>query len=156
MTSDLTLLQETQGVQPITIGLPNGTYALANKQGLVSLGQKIKLDYVLFVPSFKCNLVSIARLCTELNCMVTFFDDFCELQDHTLKFPIGVGEQQGGTYYFKDRSWEVNQVASSKMGHAVNSSNLWHRRLGHPSKEILSLLPSTLGVVFDKDKNKVC
>ena len=33
MTGDLTLLQETQGVQPISIGLPNGTQYLGNEQG---------------------------------------------------------------------------------------------------------------------------
>jgi len=112
--------------------------------------KKLKLDNVLFVPSFTCNLVSIARLCKDLNCAVTFFDNFCVLQDHTLRTRIGVGEQQGGVHYFKDGSLGADQV------NAVKSSSLWHRRLGHPSSGVLSFLPNSLGVVFKRDNNQVC
>lgn len=101
MTGDLTMLQEIHGAQPISIGLPNGTYTLASKQGTMRLRGKMKLSNVLFVPSLKCNLVFIAKICKELNCAVTFFEDFCLLQDRTLRTPIGVGEQQDGVHYFK-------------------------------------------------------
>ena len=102
MIGGLTLLHETHGVQPISVGLPNGTYILANEQGSASLGKKIKLDNVLFVPSLKCNPLSIARLCKELKCMVTFFADFYVLQDRNVRISIGMIEQQGGVYYFRE------------------------------------------------------
>jgi len=62
---------------------------------------------------------------------------------------IGVGWQQKGVYYYKEGSLERNQA------NAVNSINLWHKCLGHPSSKVLSYLSSSLGV-FDKDKHDVC
>jgi len=78
----------------------------------------MKLSNVLFGPSLKCNLVSIAKLCKELNSSVTFFHDFCLLQDCTLRMPIGLSEQQHSIYYFKEGPLKVDQV------NAVNSSSL--------------------------------
>ena len=39
---------------------------------------------------------------------------------------------------------------------AVNTVDLWHKRLGHPSHEVLSLLPNSLGVISYKNKDDVC
>jgi len=39
---------------------------------------------------------------------------------------------------------------------AINLIDLWHRRLGHPSKEVLSFLPSSFGFNSSKDKHEVC
>jgi len=72
------------------------------------------------------------------------------LQDCTLRTPIGVSEQQGGVNYYKEGLLGVDQV------NAISSSNLWHKLLGHASSEVLSLPPSSLRIVFKKDKNKVC
>ena len=44
---------------------------------------------------------------------------------------------------------ERNQV------NVINEVNLWHKRLGHPSCEVLSFLPSSLGVNFGKNKQDV-
>jgi len=41
----------------------------------------------------------------------------------------------------------------SVRANAVDSSTLWHKRLRHPSKQVLSLLPKSLGV-FDNIANK--
>jgi len=37
---------------------------------------------------------------------------------------------------------------------AVNARCLWHRHHGHPSSEVLSFLPHSLGVVHSKGENK--
>jgi len=146
MTGDLNLIQEIKKIDSVAIGLPNGTHTLAGQEGSVVLGERIKLNKVLYVPSFKCNLVSIAKLCKELNCSVTFYDDFCVLQDRTSRTPIGVGKQNRGVYFFTDGSVEERKV------NAVSTVDLWHRRLGHPSCETLSHLSSSLQVNFDKNK----
>ena len=38
----------------------------------------------------------------------------------------------------------------------VNSTNVWHKRLGHPSLQVLLLLPRSLGVIDEKNKDDVC
>ena len=131
MIGDLNSMQDIKQIFPVSIGMLNGALTFASKEGSVTLDKRIKLTKVLYVPSLKCNLISIARLCKELNCSVTFFDDFCVLQDHTLRTPIGVGEQRGGVYFLKEGSLEARQV------NAINSMDLWQKRLGHPSHEAL-------------------
>jgi len=81
---------------------------------------------------------------------VTFYDDFCVLQDCTLRTPIGVGKQSGGVYFFTEGPVEERQV------NAVSSIDLWHRRLKHPSYEVISYLSSSLQVNFEKIKAYVC
>jgi len=131
------VLQEAEKTLPVSIGLPNGTNRIATHQGLVNLGGKLKLNNVLYVPSLQCNLISIARLCNDLRCLVTFSDDACVLQGRTSRTLIGASEQQGGLYYNKEGSLEKKQM------NAINNGNMWHKRLGHPSSEVLSLLPSS-------------
>jgi len=62
-----------------SIGLPNRTLVFARKEGSATLNNRLKLNNVLYVLSLKCNLISITKLCKELNCSVTFFDNFCVL-----------------------------------------------------------------------------
>ena len=73
---------------------------------------------------------------------MTYFDDSCVIQDRTSRIPIGSGEQRNGVYYYKD--------SLSRQVNMVDARYLWHRRLGHPSNEVLSLLPSSLGVACSK------
>jgi len=51
-----------------------------------------------------------------------------------------VGEAQGRVYYYKGAS-QVKVQAN-----AIDATNLWYSRLGHPSSEVLNLLSSHLGV----------
>ena len=143
------MIQEAEQVSLTATGLPNEMQTFASKEGSVLLDNHIRLNNVLFIPSLKCNLVSVAKLCKELNYFVTFFDDFCVLQDRTLRILITAGEQRGGVYYLKAGSLEKNQV------NVVNFTNLWHKRLGHPSHGVLSLLPTDLGVISDETKDDV-
>ncbi|VFQ70012.1 unnamed protein product [Cuscuta campestris] len=48
---------------------------------------------------------------------------------------IGMGEQEGGLYYFKEP--EKKMVCSAKK---ESKFDLWHKRLGHPSSHVLSLV----------------
>jgi len=79
ITGDPNLMQETEQISPISNGLPNRTHTIAKKEGSITMGQLIKLNKVLYVLPLRCNLILIAKLCKELNCSVTFFDDFCIL-----------------------------------------------------------------------------
>ena len=62
MTGDLNLIQEINKIDSVAIGLPNGTHTLGGQEGSVVLGKWIKLNKVLYVPSLKCNVVSIAKI----------------------------------------------------------------------------------------------
>ena len=77
---------------------------------------------------------------------MTYFDDFCVIQDHTLRTLIGAGEQREGGYCYKKPT--SNQV------NTVSTRWLWHKRRGHPSDDKLSLLSHSLGANCGLNKIK--
>jgi len=79
---------------------------------------------------------------------MTYFDDFCVIQGRTSRTLIGAGKQREGFYYYKR--------TSSNHADAVNAMCLWHRRLGHPSREVLLYLPPSLRINCDLNKEEAC
>ena len=47
-------------IMPCPVGLPNRAETKALKEGTMTLGEKLKLRHVLFVPKLKCNLISVS------------------------------------------------------------------------------------------------
>ena len=82
--------QEPQKTLLVSIGLPSRTNTIATHQGTMTLGGRLKLNSVLYVPSLQCNLISIVELCKDLKCVVTFSHNECVLNDHTSRTLIGV------------------------------------------------------------------
>ena len=52
----------------------------------------LPLSYVLHVPKFSTNLLSISRITSDLKCSVTFFPTHCIFQDLHTKQTIGSGK----------------------------------------------------------------
>jgi len=108
---------------------------VASIEESTSLNSNINLDRVLYVSNFSCNLVSIAQLIRELRYIVIFDEDLYIIQDRITTSQIGVGRMWGGVYY-------VDKLASPTVQvNVVGSYDLWHGCLGHPSNQVLSLLP---------------
>ena len=68
MVCDVNLVSNLQRISPTAIRLPSGDCTVAREVGSVTLGDGIKLDNVLCVPNLNFNLVSISKLCKQLNC----------------------------------------------------------------------------------------
>ena len=62
--------------KPFPVNLLNDSSVDVLATGNVILSDYLKLLDVLFIPSFKVNLLSISRITKTLNCSVTFFPDF--------------------------------------------------------------------------------
>jgi len=77
MTGETNLLTSIENINPVIIDFPNGEKTGADKQGTVTLGKGLKLHKTLFVPSLRCNLISVSRICEDLNCTVTFDKNSC-------------------------------------------------------------------------------
>ncbi|RDY05339.1 hypothetical protein CR513_10838, partial [Mucuna pruriens] len=74
---------------------------------------------------------------------VMLFDKLCVIQDLISRTVIGLGEQQNVVYHFR----AVTFVKACKTS--------GHRRLGHPSSQIVTLLPNIPAVKKDKhEQNK--
>jgi len=72
MTGEINLMTNIENINPVIIDLPNGEKTVADKRGTVILDKVLKLHKTLFVPSLRCNLLFVSRICKDLNCTVTF------------------------------------------------------------------------------------
>ena len=149
MTGDVSKLSKINDIHLILVNMPNGKTSMASKLGMVRLNSKILLHDVLFVPDLTCNLISTTQLINDLVCIVIFTPKLFVIQGHLLRTPIGVGEQRRGVYLFKEdepRRFKVNKV---------DTCSLWHQRLGHASKGVMSLFSSKIGFFEYKGSDKV-
>ncbi|WVZ19084.1 hypothetical protein V8G54_006406 [Vigna mungo] len=89
MTGTLDNLRESRALEGCPVGLPNGEFVLANKEGSIFLDGGLKLKNVLYVPKLNCNLISVSQLIDEARCT-----------DHTLRTLIEVGERKDGLYWY--------------------------------------------------------
>lgn len=119
------------------------------KRGSVKLSE-LKLENVLFVPSLKCNLISVSQLIDQVDCIVQFTKKLCVMQGRTLRMLIGAGERRDGLYYFR----VAPQAMSIKNG--TDSLDLWHKRLGHPSLRVTKLVSNVVPTNDSEVMNKAC
>ncbi|KAL2899000.1 Retrovirus-related Pol polyprotein from transposon RE2 [Bienertia sinuspersici] len=88
------------------INLPNGKSSKITHCGTVNLKNSMKLKRVLCVPKFKQNLMSVNKLMKQENYRVTFYPEFCVIQDlNTMKIR-GVGRMLNGLYYLVNKPYE--------------------------------------------------
>jgi len=74
MVGNASMMDKIEKIAPVAIGLPNGTYTMACEKGLVVLAGK--LGNILCMQKLNCNLILVSKLCTHLNCVMTFFMTF--------------------------------------------------------------------------------
>ena len=84
-----------------------------SRTGNVSFNHNIKLNNILYVPSFNLNLMSINKLTNDLKCCVTYYPNSCVMQDLTTGKMIGSGKQFGGLYHISSSSikYSTHQVS---------------------------------------------
>ncbi|KAK9726907.1 hypothetical protein RND81_05G244800 [Saponaria officinalis] len=84
MSSKLGVMNNVKKLQTkLRISLPDERYVLVTHKGEVDLNEDLQLKDVLYVPSFKQNLMSVQKLIKENHCYVTFFYSYCYVQGCT-------------------------------------------------------------------------
>ncbi|KAL2941173.1 Retrovirus-related Pol polyprotein from transposon RE1 [Bienertia sinuspersici] len=151
VTDDATCLMDVHTIYPCPVGLPDGSHAMATTEGCVFLADNIILEHVLFVPQLNCNLISVSKMIDDSQCFVQFTDSLCAIQDRLSRSLIGAGERIDGLYYFQ-RLPKVCAVTNT----GVSTFELWHRRMGHPSDNIVKLVPAICRRSTSQSLNKAC
>jgi len=121
----------------------------------IALSKDIVLKLVLLVPNLNCNLLSISKLTSNLDCIAKFSKNVCEFQKRTSGKMIGSAEARLGLYLLTKTNFEGNlaqfntystipSVCFSNSSTTYDSAILlWHYRLGHPNFVYLrKLFPS--------------
>nr|GFB06759.1 hypothetical protein [Tanacetum cinerariifolium] len=112
------------------IAVANGIDVPVKGNGEVFLKGGIKINGVLFIPNFKCNLLSVRRLIRDLYCAITFFPDFFLMHGLRTRSLIGADNCINGLC-------RMGVLRRERKAMAV-TSNMWHKRLGHSSNVKLS------------------
>ena len=90
----------------------------------------IILTFILSLQQFSFNLIYVRNPTRTLNCNISFFPDYCLIQDLLTKRIIGRGRKSGGLYILE------TEVPKSVVCFRVIISFELHCRLGHPSLSI--------------------
>ena len=108
------------------ITLANGSQTMAKGISSACLLPFIPLTFVLYVPNCPFNLISINKLTCDLNCLITFSDNFVTLQDQSTGRTIGIGHESKGLFHLSSPSPSTACIS-------MDTPLLIHSRLGHPN-----------------------
>ena len=117
-----------------TITLANGSTSCVLWSRTIYPTPLITLTYVLSLPQLSFNLISVNKLTHTLNCSISFFPNYCLIQDLSTKQVIGKGCESGGLYIL-----EIEVPTPIACFGVVTSFEL-HCLLGHPSLSLLKKL----------------
>ncbi|XP_019224054.1 PREDICTED: uncharacterized protein LOC109205763 [Nicotiana attenuata] len=83
---------------PYLVPLPNGYKVKVTNVGSLALFPDLILHNVLYIPSFKHNLISVHKLLNHCNDVVQFTKSACTFQGPSVKKPVVLGRLDTGLY----------------------------------------------------------
>ncbi|KAI3744219.1 hypothetical protein L1987_57296 [Smallanthus sonchifolius] len=125
----------------IKVKHPNGSSATVTKIGNIRLNNKVTLYDVFVVPDYCVNLLSVYKLARDSKLMISFDENKCYIQDLHTKNILETGSQCDGLYFCDDASESIKVCY-----HSIDTINMWHARLGHPSDQVLNVLKERLNL----------
>lgn len=146
MTSDKGILspfkpyENLQNLPCVTLADGSTTYVIGFRT--ISPTSSLSLSFVLCLPNFSFNLLSISQITKALNCCVLFFSNLCLFQDLMTGKIIGRGRESGGLYVLETTNPKMPNPKVPKFVACSSTSTPLelHYRLGHPSLPILKKL----------------
>lgn len=118
-----------------------GSIPLHTPQGILPLAD------VLVCPEITKSLLSVSKFIADYPCEVTFDFDSVFVKDKTTKQVITQGSRHKDLYMLKDARFQAFYSTRQR----ATSVGIWHKRLGHPHKDILQFLASSSSIVLNKD-----
>ncbi|XP_012851796.1 PREDICTED: uncharacterized protein LOC105971489 [Erythranthe guttata] len=99
-----------------------------------SHGSSFALNNVLCAPLIKKNLISVSQFCKQNNVSIEFFANYFLVKDLNTRASLAKGRSRHNLY-----EWSSSKTSPSTLTPSTSialSSQLWHQRLGHPSRSI--------------------
>ena len=135
MTSNCSIFSTFQS-HPSTsfVTLANGSQSCVLGVGTIFPTPSLSLSFILSLPNFSFNLISMSKLTRALKCYISFFPGFFLFHDLMKKQMISRGWESGGLYILDHTVLRL--VACSRVTTPFET----HCRLGHPSLPLLKKL----------------
>ncbi|KAL2922302.1 Retrovirus-related Pol polyprotein from transposon TNT 1-94 [Bienertia sinuspersici] len=119
MTNNKEMMEEMVEVQDSPkINLPTAETSGIKGVGKVTLKSGIELKNVMWIPSFKQNLLSIHKLTRDSGCRVIIMENSCIIRDENTAAVIGVGRAEKGLYYLENETLKemLGRIRESAKG----------------------------------------
>ncbi|KAL2249557.1 UNVERIFIED_CONTAM: Retrovirus-related Pol polyprotein from transposon RE2 [Sesamum indicum] len=151
MCGDLQILKDLKRLKTsIFVKLPDGTRKEVTYKGMVQLTLEIVLHEVLYIPDFRHNLLSVRKLCIDSGLKIIFTKNQCILQELQTMKTMAMGRLVGKLYVLNNENCKfaatIEQSRKDLNMHCMKATSsdidLWHRRLGHTSVDVLKHIPS--------------
>ena len=113
-----------------TVTLADGSTSCILGSMIIHPTPLITLTFVLSLPQFSFNLIYVSKLTRTLNSNISFFLDYCLIQDLSKKLIIGRERESGGLYILE------TEVAKFIACPGVITPFKLHCHLGHSSLSI--------------------
>lgn len=120
------------------IKMPSGNKIIVTHTGSVKLFADILLDDVYCAPQCCFNLIFVFELTKSARYIVSFYLEFCSLQEISTGSSQKISKINNGLYLIgKDISLNSLMSVKSTSSNNEQKSMLWHDRLGHAPLEVL-------------------
>lgn len=116
ITCNETLLRDVSISRQQPVHIPNGASIPVKGSGKVTLPNGMKINSVLHIPDFQCNLISVSKLTKDYNCAITFVANLCVMQDLHSRTLIGMGRNRDGLYL-------LEPVQDERVAMKIDKSN---------------------------------
>ena len=123
---------------------------------LKTLSHSLQLSKVLHVPHLAEDLLSVKQLCKDNQCWFICDDIMFFVQDKVTKEILYRGRSKPNELFqipmFKQFQIPMQSANSSAFLVQLIKSAVWHKRLGHPTNDVLSVMlnKSQLSSIVDK------
>src|SRR3954468_15822415 len=97
-------------MHPEKVRTADGTSQPIKGTGSVHCTPSFTLSFVLHVPSFSVNLISVSSIIDQLKCIVIFDEDMCVFQEKGTGRRLGTGIRRDGLWYL-DRTAAMFDVS---------------------------------------------
>ena len=135
--SDLARFSGLSTVTGVKVSLPNGHKEPISHIGSIIVSPTITLHNVLYVPSFRFNLISVRCLLVDNNSSAHFYVDHCLIHESTQGLMIGRWSIFNNLYVLATHVSASPPICAS----VLDDGHLWHQRLGYRSLAKLLHVP---------------
>lgn len=120
-----------------TIQTADGTKQPVVGEGTVKCTSNISLSYVLHVPAFPVNLLSLSALIDDIDCSVTLNKFGVVIQERETRQMVGTGTRRKGLWYV-EKGVQPELVYAATMEDKEKQAMIHHCRMGHVSFDEMS------------------
>ena len=112
----------------------------------------LSLKDVLVCPNIAKSLLSVSKLTVDYPCEFTFDCDGVYVKDKLTKQILTQGSRHKDLCVLENSTFSAFYTARQ----VAASGEVWHKRLGHPSAEILQILSRSQAININKSMTKIC